>query len=388
VITFENVSKVYDGEHLAVDELSFKADEGELIVLIGPSGCGKTTTLQMINRLVEPTSGKIMVNGQDHSSFDPVELRRTMGYVIQEIGLFPHMTVGGNITVVPDLEGWSSDEKKQRARELLDLVGMDPDTYHDRFPAELSGGQQQRIGVLRALAVDPDILLMDEPFGALDPLTRSQLQDELTSLQERVKKTIIFVTHDMDEALKIADRIVLMKEGERVQFASPDEMLKNPANDFVAEFVGTERLIKSPMEVSLNNVMLSALPQVERGNTLKECLEIMKDKNTDYVSVVDDDDKFVGIGSADKIRRMMDDEGEDVSIGDSSLKRASIPQEANILEAVHLLAESEDEVLTVLDSENQPVGTFARGSLPRILVDELWPLDAMMSRESEVEELQ
>lgn len=240
MVRFENVSMAY-GENEVLKNLNLHIEEGQLVVLIGPSGCGKTTTLQLINRLLKAAEGKVYVNGKDISTSDPVELRRSIGYVIQEIGLFPHMTIRQNIEIVPKLLGWEEKRRRVRSNELIKLVDMD-DSYLDKYPEELSGGQQQRIGLLRALAAEPPIILMDEPFGALDPITRDALQDEIMALQKKLKKTIVFVTHDMDEALKIADQIVLMKDGEVVQAASPEEMLRNPANDFVEKFIGPHRM--------------------------------------------------------------------------------------------------------------------------------------------------
>ncbi len=392
MITFDNVSKVFDGEHIAVDELSGTVEEGQLVVLIGPSGCGKTTTLQMVNRLVEPTSGTIYVNERDHSTFDPVKLRRTMGYVIQEIGLFPHMTVGQNITIVPDLEGWDSELKSERAHDLIDMVGMDPDIYLDRYPRELSGGQQQRIGVLRALAVDPDILLMDEPFGALDPLTRDQLQDELTDLQDRVKKTILFVTHDMDEALKMGDAIMMMQQGKLLQFATPDEMLQDPNNEFIAEFIGAERMILSPLEVPVKDVMRGSVPEVEENATLDACLRAMQDAESDYASVVDGRGKLVGMLNADRLQKLVDDRGRNLAVGEAPLNHTSIQQRDNLMEAVHRLVEEDCDVIAVVDRGKRPVGTFSRASLPQILADKIWPRDAAATHndneQSEVEDSQ
>lgn len=240
MVRFENVSMAY-GENEVLKNLNLHIEEGQLVVLIGPSGCGKTTTLQLINRLLKAAEGKVYVNGQDISMANPVELRRNIGYVIQEIGLFPHMTIRQNIEIVPKLLGWDEKRRRARSQELIKLVNME-ERYLDSYPDELSGGQQQRIGLLRALAAEPPIILMDEPFGALDPITRDALQDEIMTLQKTLKKTIVFVTHDMDEALKIADMIVLMKDGEVVQAASPAEMIRNPANDYVEKFIGAHRV--------------------------------------------------------------------------------------------------------------------------------------------------
>ncbi len=243
MIEFRNVSKRY-GEHLAVNDLSFKTEPGETVVLIGPSGCGKTTSLRMINRLIEPSNGQILFRGRDVRTYSPPELRRQIGYVIQSVGLFPHLTVAGNIAVVPTLLGWPRDRIEARVQELLTLIGLEPARYRDLWPRELSGGQAQRVGVARALAADPPALLMDEPFGAVDPLTRARLQQEFIRLQKQLHKTVIIVTHDLDEAILLGDRIAVMRAGIVEQFASPKHILEQPANDFVREFIGKERGLK------------------------------------------------------------------------------------------------------------------------------------------------
>ncbi|MCL6446530.1 MAG: betaine/proline/choline family ABC transporter ATP-binding protein, partial [Alicyclobacillus sp.] len=243
MLTFQQVGKRYPDGTEAVKDFSLKVGKGEFVVLIGPSGCGKSTTLRMVNRLIEPTSGTIYLDGQDYTSLHPVELRRRLGYVIQQIGLMPHLTIAENISFVLKLMGREKAERRRRAEELLALANMDP-VYLYKYPRELSGGQQQRIGVLRALAHDPELILMDEPFGALDPITREQLQDELKRLQRSVNKTILFVTHDMDEALKLADRIVIMKDGAIVQVDTPEQILRSPANDFVSSFIGPQRMLR------------------------------------------------------------------------------------------------------------------------------------------------
>lgn len=242
MIKFQNVSKKYNQKVVAVNNINLKINRGEFVVLIGPSGCGKTTTLEMINRLERPTSGSIYINGQNISKVDEVALRRNIGYVIQQTGLMPHLTIGENIGLVPRLQKWPENRIKDRVIELLEMVGMEPACYLTRYPHELSGGQQQRIGVLRGIAAEPDIILMDEPFGALDPITRKNLQDELKKLQGELKKTIVFVTHDMDEALKLGDRVVLMRQGQIVQVDDPEDLLRNPADEFVEKFIGRDRL--------------------------------------------------------------------------------------------------------------------------------------------------
>ncbi|GAA0493241.1 ABC transporter ATP-binding protein [Salinibacillus aidingensis] len=260
MITFQNVSKTYaDGTH-AVENIELSIKEGEFFVIIGPSGSGKTTTLKMINRLIPLTEGTIYIQGKRISDYDIHELRWNIGYVLQQIALFPHMTIGENIAVVPELKKWDEDKISQRIEELMQMVGLDPAIYRNRKPGELSGGEQQRVGVIRALAADPDFILMDEPFSALDPITREKLQDDILNVQQNIKKTVVFVTHDMQEALQLGDRICVMRDGKVEQVGSPDELLHNPANEFIESFVGTN----SPFEnqkVDLENLITPASEQ-------------------------------------------------------------------------------------------------------------------------------
>ena len=242
MINFEQIAKSYQAGVNAVSEFTLSIAEGELLAIIGPSGCGKTSVLKMLNRLVEPTSGRILLNGEDIRTLDPIALRRNMGYVIQQVGLFPHMNILENITVVPDILGWPLEKQRTRAYELLELIDMNPSEFARRYPYQLSGGQQQRIGVLRALAADPAVILMDEPFGAVDPLTRTKLQQELKTLQTRLHKTILLVTHDIDEAFRLADRVLLMQGGRIVQLGRAAELLDHPATPFVREYVGAHRM--------------------------------------------------------------------------------------------------------------------------------------------------
>ncbi|MFC7263776.1 betaine/proline/choline family ABC transporter ATP-binding protein [Streptomyces lutosisoli] len=244
MIRFEQVTKRYPDGTTAVDGLSFEVAEGELVTLVGPSGCGKTTTMMMVNRLIEPTSGRILVNGEDIATVDPVQLRRRIGYVIQQAGLFPHRTILDNTATVPTLVGWKKAKARARAAELLDLVGLDPKTYGSRYPDQLSGGQRQRVGVARALAADPPVLLMDEPFGAVDPVVREQLQDEFLRMQQAVRKTVLLVTHDIEEAVRLGDRIAVYGQGRIEQFDTPGAVLGTPATPYVAEFVGADRGLK------------------------------------------------------------------------------------------------------------------------------------------------
>jgi osmoprotectant transport system ATP-binding protein len=280
MIRLDRVSKTFPGSSTpAVAELSLEVSAGEVVCLVGPSGCGKTTTLKMINRLVEPTSGRVEVAGRDVTSVPAHELRRGIGYVIQQVGLFAHRTVAANIATVPELLGWEKARTTARTRELMDLVGLD-DSLGSRYPAELSGGQQQRVGVARALAADPPVLLMDEPFGAVDPIVRSRLQDELLRLQERVHKTIVFVTHDIDEAIKLGDRVVVLNVGGVLeQVATPAELLARPANDFVAAFVGGQRGVRLLSLIKVTDVELSSCasndshPTVAHDATLLDALQ-------------------------------------------------------------------------------------------------------------------
>lgn len=242
MIQFDQVSKQYTNDSYAVKQFNLEIQDGEFCVLIGPSGCGKTTTLKMINRLIELSEGTVRIDGKKISDYNINELRWNIGYVLQQIALFPHMTIAENISVVPELKHWSKEKIAQRVDELLDMVGLDPSDYRERKPSELSGGQQQRVGVLRALAADPEILLMDEPFSALDPFSREKLQDDLLEIQRKIKKTIVFVTHDMQEAMKLGDRVCVMKEGEIVQVGTPYELMTNPVNTFVKDFVGSQKL--------------------------------------------------------------------------------------------------------------------------------------------------
>ncbi|MFC1873074.1 betaine/proline/choline family ABC transporter ATP-binding protein [Chloroflexota bacterium] len=257
MIYLENIIKHY-GETVAVNNLSLQVNSGEVCVLIGPSGCGKTTTLRMVNRLIEPTAGRILIDGEDHRKIRPEQLRRSIGYAIQSVGLFPHLTVASNIAVVPQLLKWEPKRIAGRVEELLNLVGLKPSEYEGKYPVQLSGGEAQRIGVARALAADPPILLMDEPFGAVDPLTRERLQAQFARIQEAVKKTVILVTHDLDEAIRLADRIVIMEAGKLVQYDTPEVILSRPENKFVHDFVGTDRALKRLSRIMVNRYIRPA----------------------------------------------------------------------------------------------------------------------------------
>lgn len=293
MLHIEKLRKVYRGGKVAVDDLTLDIQKGEFIAFIGTSGSGKTTALRMLNRMVEPTSGTVTINGKDMMKINPVTLRRSIGYVIQQIGLMPHMTIRDNITLVPRLLQWQKDKSEATAKHLISLVNL-PEAYLDYYPSQLSGGQQQRIGVIRALAAEQDIILMDEPFGALDPITRDTLQDLIKELQKNLNKTIIFVTHDMDEAIKLADKIAIMHDGKLIQFDTPDNILANPINDFVKEFIGSHRLIQQkPNFKTVDEVMIKAISiTIERS--LDEAIRLMVKSRVDTLFVTDGNNRLLG----------------------------------------------------------------------------------------------
>ena len=298
MLKFENVSKVYNGGFTAVNSVNLEIPEGEFLVLIGPSGSGKSTTMKMINRMIPHTSGLITINGKDITKLNAAELRRNIGYVIQQIGLFPHYTIEKNIAIVPELKGWDKEKIKERVKELLNMVGLDPEVFSTRYPKELSGGQQQRVGVARALASNPSIVLMDEPFGALDPITREQLQEELISLHKKLKKTFVFVTHDMDEALKLGDRIAIMRDGQLLQLDTPEKILHEPASGFVEEFIGKHRIIQNPDLMSVTDVMTERVVTSLPHHSPEKALSIMRQRKTTALVIVDEDHSLLGIVSA------------------------------------------------------------------------------------------
>jgi osmoprotectant transport system ATP-binding protein len=327
VIRLENVSKNFAGGSNAVRDLSLDIQDGQTCVLIGPSGCGKTTTLRMINRLLDPDGGRILVDGEDTSRVDPAALRLRMGYVIQQTGLFPHMTVGDNVGTVPRLWKWDRTQISKRVDELLELVGLDPKEYRDRYPHQLSGGQRQRVGFARALGADPPILLMDEPFGAVDRITRERLQHEFINIQRSMRKTVVFVTHDIDEAVMVGDRICLMKmQAEIAQYDTPDKILTQPASDYVAEFLGRERLVRRMSVVQINPSTLDRSaagprdgePRVPASSNLTEAFAAALSSPTERASVFEGE-RYVGAFTAtsllESLRRASAEGGGEVGTG-------------------------------------------------------------------------
>lgn len=369
MIRFENVSKSY-GDSLILNDLSFTIKEGEFTVLIGPSGCGKTTTLKSINRLIEPDTGKIYVDGKDIFEVDRIKLRRSIGYVIQQIGLFPNMTVEQNICVVPTLLKYPKKKNDDIVHEMLDLVGMPYEDYAHKYPSELSGGQQQRIGVLRALAASPPIVLMDEPFGALDPMTRAILQDEVRRIQKKLNKTIVFVTHDMDEALAMADKIIFMSDGGILQMASPEEMLENPADDLIASFMGrrardTEAFPQTAADFMHTNVYTTYIDQ-----GLLEAVDKMARRKVDTLLVKNMDETYAGTVSVKSIKH-----------ADKSLRKiTTLVQNANVWsyidedaqECFEKLLNGNDNYLVVLNQDNTIAGIVTKTSLAKSLADTVW----------------
>ncbi|MEU3186401.1 betaine/proline/choline family ABC transporter ATP-binding protein [Streptomyces sp. NPDC006923] len=294
MIRFEHVTKRYPDGTTAVDDLSFEVSQGELVTLVGPSGCGKTTTMKMVNRLIEPTGGRIFLDGEDISAVDPVQLRRRIGYVIQQVGLFPHKTVLENTATVPHLLGWQRRKGRERAAELLDLVGLDPSVYGDRYPEQLSGGQRQRVGVARALAADPPVLLMDEPFGAVDPVVREHLQSEFLRLQAAVRKTVLFVTHDIEEAVRLGDRIAVYGQGTIEQFDAPAAVLGAPATPYVADFVGADRGLKRLSVTPIEEGDLEQPPVLHLDDPLRNAAAKLAEEGARWAVVLDSQDNLHG----------------------------------------------------------------------------------------------
>lgn len=373
MLKFEHVSKVYKGEKKAVDDLSLHFKKGEFICFIGPSGCGKTTTMKMINRLIEPSSGNIYINGENIMEKDPVQLRREIGYVIQQIGLFPHMTIQENIGLVLKLLKWPEEKRIARAKELIGLVDLTPD-YLDRYPHELSGGQQQRIGILRALAADQPLILMDEPFSALDPITRDSLQEEFKKLQQRLGKTIVFVSHDMDEALKLADRIVIMKDGQLVQCDTPDEILRNPANEFVEEFIGKDRLVQARPNIQTVEQIMNLNPvSITKDRSLSEAIQLMKQTRVDTLLVVDEQNVLEGFIDVE----MIDQKRKKTSLVADAFETEmfTVTEGTFIRDAIRRILKKGMKYIPVIDQEKRLIGIITRANLVDIVYDSIWSED-------------
>ncbi|MFE7106336.1 ABC transporter ATP-binding protein [Streptomyces sp. NPDC057575] len=354
MIRFEHVTKRYADGTTAVDDLSFEVAEGELVTLVGPSGCGKTTTMKMVNRLIEPTEGRIFLDGDDISAIDPVRLRRRIGYVIQQVGLFPHRTVLENTATVPHLLGWKRGKGRERAAELLDLVGLDPSVYGDRYPEQLSGGQRQRVGVARALAADPPVLLMDEPFGAVDPVVRERLQNEFLKLQEQVRKTVLFVTHDIEEAVRLGDRIAVYGQGSIEQFDSPATVLGAPATPYVADFVGADRGLKRLSVTPIEEGDLDQPPVVHLDDSLAKATERLRAEGARWAVVLDGQDNLHGWIPADGARA-----GADAKAGAGGTVRAHarrmeawLPVGAPLKQAFATMLQHDAGWIAVIDAES------------------------------------
>ncbi|QDI92580.1 ATP-binding cassette domain-containing protein [Salicibibacter halophilus] len=371
MLAFKNVTKRFgSGTKPAVNNLNLSIEKGEFVVFIGPSGCGKTTTMKMINRLIDTTDGEIKVNGEDVTQKDPVQLRRSIGYVIQQIGLIPHMTVAENIVLVGSLLKWDKEKKEKRAKELIKLVNL-PESYLERYPHELSGGQQQRIGVLRALAADPPLILMDEPFGALDPITRDSLQDEFKKLQKEVDKTIVFVTHDMDEAIKLGDKIVIMNEGEIVQADTPEAILRHPANEFVEDFIGKDRLLQSRPDVTTVEQIMNANPiTINTDETLKDAIQKMRAKRVDSLLVIDGEHKlqgYIDVEMVDLHYRTSTYVHEAMNTQEYAVQKDSL-----LRDTVHKMLRRGSPYVTVVDASNRLQGIVTRATLADMVYDTIW----------------
>ncbi|SCZ81863.1 osmoprotectant transport system ATP-binding protein [Acidaminobacter hydrogenoformans DSM 2784] len=354
-----------------VDALDLMINQGEFVVLIGESGCGKTTTMKMINRLIDVSKGQILIDGQDIMKMDPINLRRKIGYVIQKVGLFPHMTVGDNIEIIPKLMKWPKEKRKARAMDLLDLVGLSGEEYYDRYPSELSGGQQQRIGFARALAIDPDIILMDEPFSALDPMTREQLQNELLKIQEELHKTIIFVTHDMDEALKLGDKIAVMKDGKILQYASPEVILKSPVNEFVEYFVGKDRLWRSPEMVYARDIMNRKVVKVGENRSSANAIEVMKANGVTSLAIVsqqsDKPQKILGYVTRAELRHATDHQ---IKMKDVMNTRVHVINESmNMLEVLNYMTNNKIQQVYVSNDEDNLTGVITETNIINLITE-------------------
>lgn len=364
MIELKQVTKIYPDGTKAVDDLSLEINKGEICALLGPSGCGKTTTMKMINRLIPITSGRIYINGEDNTKMNEDELRQSIGYAIQQIGLFPHMSVGENIQIVPVLRGWPEEKRERRAKELLELVGLNPAIYFNRYPAELSGGQMQRVGVARSLGADPEILLMDEPFGAIDPITRNKLQDEFLKIQEEIKKTIVFVTHDLNEAMKMGDKIALLKKGRLVQYDTPTNLLYKPKNEFVRNFVGADRALQGLRLLKVKEVMDASPPTIKASDSVKVAINQLEEKKVTWLMVINSEGRFLGwVGKKDLATCKKQDKVEKVMI--PSVTTAS--PETFLNEALSSMLNSAIGNLAITDSKGMLKGVLTFDIIREVL---------------------
>lgn len=364
MIEFKNIKKSYKNS-IVLEDFNLKIDKGNLVVLIGSSGCGKTTLLKMINRLIDPTAGDIFVDGKNNKDVDPIELRRSIGYVIQQTGLFPHMTVKENIEIIPKLMGRSQEAIDKKTVELFNMVGLDPEKYSDRYPVELSGGQQQRVGVARAFATDAEIILMDEPFSALDPITRTELQEQLFNIQKEYKKTIVFVTHDMDEALNLADKICILKDGKILQYDTPENILKNPAGEYVEEFVGKNKIWTKPEMIKAVDVMITNPITVNPKRNLLQAAQIMREKKVDSLLVINKVGKLLGYVTLENIQRV---ENKNILVEEiMSREPVCVCGDKTLPELLEVFNNLKKGYLPVCNDEGKLLGLVTRSSLISVL---------------------
>ncbi|HEX5352026.1 MAG TPA: ABC transporter ATP-binding protein [Trichococcus sp.] len=369
MIEFKNLTKRFPGGEIAVDSLNLTFNDGEFIVFIGTSGSGKTTSMRMINRMIEPSSGEILIDEKNIKDMNAVELRRQIGYVIQQIGLMPHMTIFENIVMVPKLLKWPVEKQKTIAEELIQKVDL-PLEFLERYPSELSGGQQQRIGVIRALAADQDIILMDEPFGALDPITRDSLQELVKQLQQELGKTVIFVTHDMDEALKLADRIVIMQEGKVVQFDTPDNILMDPANEFVENFIGEERLSQARTNFrTVEQIMIRGPVSISTDQNLSEAIKLMRTRRVDSLFVTDANDVLLGMLSVEAIDQ---NRRRPVTAGEILSEVSFVREGTLVRDALQRILKLGYKNIPVVDAKNHLIGLITRTSIVDMVYDTIW----------------
>ena len=369
----KNISKKV-GNKVILDDISLKIDEGSFVVFIGPSGCGKTTTLKLMNKLISPTSGEIYIDDKPISKEDPIKLRRNIGYVIQSIGLFPHLTIRENIELIPKLKKEKSYEEIEKSTiELMNMVGLNPNEFLDKYPSELSGGQQQRIGLVRAIATDAEIILMDEPFSALDPITRTQLQEWLYSLQEELKKTIVFVTHDMDEALKLADKICIMKDGKIQQYDTVENLLRNPANEFVKNFIGSDRLWNAPEYIKAKDIMIQNPVCVQGSRTVIQGMEIMRTNKVDSLLVKDKEDNFLGIVTVKELRRNGIQNHYLSEIMDK--EPVFVYDDNNLVEILEVMNKENIGHVPVITRYNKLAGLITRSSLLSVLSEQFLEME-------------